>query len=499
MGVSAPQLEKRSAVRIKQLLLCLAALEGVRVSYSTFKLFFDLFFTSKQMRHWLNTRSGFIVSFLELAFLVTLSIGASQCKDTDRNGLKRAIARLWRYIKKAMKGAKTALKSVHNAIQLLTPWQGQQTPLSHSVFLSVTLGLGALTIANLCWYQGMTRRRKQKMNTNQILYQDLEASSRDAEENARIYQQIQRQTQSLRLAGIASVLFSSLLSNFYQYAAVLFLFPLSYPALMALSVVCIAYCLLTIANDVYQEWENQNALQISVLELEIACGKKTVERAFKPVLTGEQYEALQHCERILQANQAALQALNTYTRRAALWVGLRNGLAAYGLLSNLLFTAVALCLFMSWSFPLLVFGIGVASGIALIAACMVHAGYHQHITASQQSIATYSNIADSFLSGCSKGAKAIDFTLKRFDSDSSTKEHHDSLLMNLLSGAGALLHGIISGAGQYVSAVKGKNKSEEIPLQPMSKSSLSARTDWCVLFRSRPETVSTTWALDKRM
>ncbi len=149
------------------------AFDGLIISYSTFKCYFDLACppgtsSSDTMHEWMSSPLTFLGVMFEAAFIMTLSYIGNVYDEDDKNKMKAVIAWLWPYLRDFFKGLKFAYKGVRSVIQiaLLLGVDFQ------FAFLPVGLLLGLIAATNRVWYRSQVtdpRKKYQKKNKNLLV------------------------------------------------------------------------------------------------------------------------------------------------------------------------------------------------------------------------------------------------------------------------------------------------------------------------------------------
>ena len=157
------------------------AFDGLIISYSTFKCYFDLacppgVSASNAMHEWMSSPLVFLGVMAETAFIMTLSCIGTLYDDDDKNKMKATLAWFWPYFRDAFKGLKFAYRGVRSVIQvaLLLGVDLQ------SAFLPLGVVLGLLASANRVWYRNQItdpRKKYQKKNTTLLgMAQNLDSN-----------------------------------------------------------------------------------------------------------------------------------------------------------------------------------------------------------------------------------------------------------------------------------------------------------------------------------
>ena len=147
------------------------AFDGLIISYSTFKMFFDISCPPNQsaadmMHEWLESPEIAAVAALEALVIITLSYIGNVCDEDHKNKYLAFIAWLWAYVRDVIKGLKFAYRGVRSTLQMLEIFGVDVS----SALLPAGLGLGVLAAANRVWYRNqVTERRKKYQKQNVTL------------------------------------------------------------------------------------------------------------------------------------------------------------------------------------------------------------------------------------------------------------------------------------------------------------------------------------------
>lgn len=147
------------------------ALDGLIISYSTFKYVFDLITppnhsASTALHDWMNTAPGASIVTLETICIIALSMVGNVFSDNDKNPLIRGMAWFWPYFRDAFKGLKFAYKGIRSTFQVATAMGFN----FQKMLLPVGLFLGVVAGVNRLWYRSqVTDKRKNYQKTNNDL------------------------------------------------------------------------------------------------------------------------------------------------------------------------------------------------------------------------------------------------------------------------------------------------------------------------------------------
>lgn len=149
------------------------AFDGLIISYSTFKCYFDLacppgVSSSEAMHEWMSSPLAFLGVLAEAAFIMTLSYIGNVYEEDDKNKMRAALAWLWPYLRDGFKGLKFAYKGVRSIIQMAL-LLGVDFQVA---FLPVGVALGLIAAANRIWYRNQVtdpRKKYQKKNNTLLM------------------------------------------------------------------------------------------------------------------------------------------------------------------------------------------------------------------------------------------------------------------------------------------------------------------------------------------
>ncbi|MCP0914786.1 MULTISPECIES: hypothetical protein [Legionella] len=376
-------------------------LDGFSLSYSFFaycvKAFFDSENSSDKMHEILTSPAGMAVMITESIAMVGFSLFANVFKDDDKNPLKRYIAVLWPYFRDAIKGLKNAYKGVQSFTQILSVVSGENM---NFLLLPTALVAGAFSIFNRIWYRYLLSQRKGMMKHNRKALEALQKMDwqlLDQEKIASYREELQKQEEFLshiRYRGLISQAYSGIIDGLYLYMGVMSVSVFAAPVFITLAVFSSLYVALCIATRMYEEHDYQRKLRISKTKVELAlCGRELeamVENFCRQnaqvVVEGyEQFKEDLSRQLILFNNhrQFLYDNLKLGYSSAAL-AGLKNGLAAYGVIASLLFAAATVSTMCGVMLSPVVVIVAVASGIACLLGFLIHALVKNYFHASAQ-------------------------------------------------------------------------------------------------------------------
>lgn len=147
------------------------ALDGLIISYSTFKYVFDFISpanvaSADAMHDWMVTGSGALSVCTGSLAIITLSLVGNLFDDNHKNSLLRSMTAIWPYVRDGFKGLKFAYKGVRSTIQVA---QLMGVDLRSMIF-PLGLVLGVAAAANRIWYRSqVTEKRKEQQKINNVL------------------------------------------------------------------------------------------------------------------------------------------------------------------------------------------------------------------------------------------------------------------------------------------------------------------------------------------
>ena len=147
------------------------AFDGGIISYSTFKMFFDIACppgasASDMMHEWLESPEIAVLAALESLTIIALSFIGNVFDEDDDNKFIAWAAWFWAYFRDGIKGMKFAYRGVRSSLQVAL-LLGVELQVA---LLPVGLGLGVLAAANRIWYRNqVTDPRKKYQKKNNLL------------------------------------------------------------------------------------------------------------------------------------------------------------------------------------------------------------------------------------------------------------------------------------------------------------------------------------------
>lgn len=174
MRIKSPQ-EKRLD-QLKIIYLLYGFVDGVNLSYSVLKYFFDVIATetkknsNNMMHNWLSSSEG-IAGFVLTGVVVIFSMFGNTFKDSDKNIFKRYTAQIWPYVRDFIKSAKNAYKGVRSILYTMN--QLGFFNYTNLFLLGAAGVIGSISIATRLGLRAFRNDRKSKQSKNQVLTEEL--------------------------------------------------------------------------------------------------------------------------------------------------------------------------------------------------------------------------------------------------------------------------------------------------------------------------------------
>lgn len=502
--------------------LLYAGLDGLNLSYTTYKYCVDAYLTNSKassadtMHNCMMTPTGASIAVAESLTLIGFSILASYFSDDDPDEVKRYIAIVWPYCRDALKALKNTYKGTSNTIKMLDLLTGKNF---NPFILPVALGLTLILIANRIWYRKMVSDRKAMMKKNMSLLAEIllaQSLTKDKIKDKR--DSILYQDMSTRLMAFASAAISGSIDSLYLFMGILVLAPVAWPLFVTLSACCVLYTTVTMVTRIYDEYDFQRKLWISQARVELALlGKEQTEAIITQLhmLMQLQREFLQKdldSEREIKRKYKELLALirqqkgllsekrqevidlMSLSHVSAFLTGAKNGMAAYGALTSILFMASTILALSGTPLPpiflISVAVIGLACLIGFITYTLIKNYYQRqeqkkqkdpfdkllevsnidnilqdleqlgmeeeatkvretvqqgiHVPPPSRSfIVEWFEIVRSFFSGLGKGSKAVDFSLNSLQEADAKGHYHDTPVMLAITACSAFVCAVV--------------------------------------------------------
>ncbi|MCX7116076.1 MAG: hypothetical protein NTW08_09255 [Gammaproteobacteria bacterium] len=366
--------------------------------------------STERMHFWLMTPLGIALTVIQATFLTLFAILGSYFTDKKDGSLKSFMARYWPYVRDSIKGFKGAYKAIRSVLFIAVVFAAVSVT---GLLLPLGIAFGAAALLSRAWNRNMCSHRLAMQNANgelskwNVLDMDDYKKWREKEpgltEDAALLKQrknaltnnpllklliarlyfphyqekkntrpldinrligdltdaqlrslIQEETRPRQaLKSFAAAGFFGLMNGLYMYAGLYMVCLLTPPLALVVSIFSIAYVIISIARELYEEYVYQIVLERSVIKAKLdnpeGLTADTIAR--------------------LEAREAVLKKA---TYGSAVGEAFRNGLCAYNgltgcLFAVVLFTPVPLMVLMS------VIVVGAASLIAFV-------GYELYIT-----------------------------------------------------------------------------------------------------------------------
>lgn len=480
-------------------------LDGLNVSYSLLKYFFDMIYTnssktsSDEMHDWTISPLGITTAAIESITLISFAMLANYFSDNDKNKLKRYIAITWPYVRDVLKALKSTYKGTANTVKMIDILAGHNV---NFLTLPLAVSLGAILIVNRLWYRKMVWDRKNMMQANMLLLAEILSTENWSEEELRcLRRRIKTQQLSTRAAALLSAGVGGLIDSLYLFMGVLTLAPLTGPIFIVLASCCMLYVMFNTLARIYDEYDFQRKLFITQAKIELALFNKQYQKQVADNLsqlrnTEDEDVVFQLCQDLFGLNKTLLkkrQQLTDLTRLSylsAALAGAKGGLAAYTALSSILFMVSTILLMCSVAFPpLLLISIGLIGLVCVFGfiayslgnnyrqrqrirqddlslnkvkireelAALANAGIYnstikeiefliedKQIKSSQRLFfMEWFEITRSFFSGLSKGSKSVDYTLNPLQEADNNGHYHDTPVMFAITAFSSFFHSIV--------------------------------------------------------
>lgn len=504
------------------------ALDGMSLSYSMVKYLFDMRYTAQRvntsdlMHEWIQTPAGFAAVVAESVILFSVSILAnvlSENKDAlKQSALKKNIVSSWPYMRDVLKGLKNGYKGVRSSAQVVNMFT--DSDLKHLIF-PAGLVLGVLAAGNRVWYRRMRNTRKSMMSDNDELFDKiLKARCLDTELRNDVLGKFKTQIEfleSIKYTSYLSQLYGGIVDGLYMYMGVMGLATLSPAVSAAMALSCVLYVAMCIVTRIYEEYDYQRLLRASQGKIELAIYEKESGLAFDKLqetfrASGEEglkgqkdaYDGFMAKIVEFEKKRIKQRELLTLSYSSAALSGLKDGMAAYGVVASFTFATAAVYAIYSTAFPTAFLIASTISGLGLLVGFMAIALYtnHLHIRAQREADAPskkkeqemtshekftkfledikktkeknsdilkfestdvkkrifhgmeldpspqfffqeWCEVFRSFFSGVAKGQKSVDYTLNRFQEADANGHYRDTPAMLSLSVASSIVYTIV--------------------------------------------------------
>ncbi|WP_058534354.1 hypothetical protein [Legionella saoudiensis] len=359
--------------------------DSLSSSYSMFKFFFEVCISSSNdpdlMRRVLCSPQGMSLFISEALFLVSFAFFASYFEKEKnkepgkRDEMKYFIAASWPYFRDMMKGMKNAYKGWKSVVQIIGILGLADLK---SLIIPVGLALGLVATLNRFLQRSTEEQRKKKMTANKDLLKRLNdknmpfLTKEEHEDYLRDPSKIQYQTMSERMLDILARALGGLIDSLYLYAGVIGLALLTPEVFTVMAVFTLVFSMACIASRIYEGYEAQRELLATQTRCKLALVAKELETTYAKLARPENM----HCAEMkrdasdLMARFIALhKELNEQTTASyttVFFLGVKNGLFAYGVLTSFLFMATSVFSVSTALFPPALLIAIISSGIASI-------------------------------------------------------------------------------------------------------------------------------------
>lgn len=356
--------------------LVFAGFDGMNLSASTLRYFFDVYLTGSStlstdaMHKWMMTPTGFLVSATEALAIISFALIANRADaKNSKDKLKRYMAVMWPYFRDVLKATKNAYKGTRSLVQIVNT-----LGTANVNFLIVPLGLalGVLAILIRICNRIMGQQRDAMMKHNEALLKRIRKEKETLSEEER-YQILYGPNgiirPSLKRRGAAYLLAASggMIDSLYLYLGVLGVASLGGPALVPMVVFCVIHCVCLVMSRLYDEYLNQRAFkateaeielnlyinehrenilawyrQLEKLAIDLSMALTELERRQLTEERDEIAKKINHALKEFSQKRDYLDSLKTFSPLESVFGGIQNGLAAYSALNSMLFLATTI-------------------------------------------------------------------------------------------------------------------------------------------------------------
>ncbi|MFJ1268531.1 hypothetical protein ACD661_08195 [Legionella lytica] len=387
--------------------------DSLSSSYSMFKFFFEVCISSSNdpdlMRRVLCSPQGMALFISEALFLVGFAFFASyfekeKNKDPDkRDEMKYFIAASWPYFRDMMKGMKNAYKGWKSVVQIMAILGLADLK---SFIIPVGLALGLLATLNRFLQRSTEEQRKKKMNANKDLLKRLNNKNMPflTKEEHEAYlndpSKIQYQTLIERGLDLLARALGGLIDSLYLYAGVIGLAALTPEVFTVMAVFTIIFSVACVASRIYEGYEAQRELLATQTRCKLALVAKELETTYGKLGCAENADSQDmknDLSRLIAQFcllQQELKEQTTASYGTVFFLGVKNGLFAYGVLTSFLFMATSVFSVGTALFPPALLIAIISSGIASIVSVTAFLLYaHQHYLQEQTQKHTVADVA----------------------------------------------------------------------------------------------------------
>lgn len=374
-----------------------AVVDSLSSSYSMFKYFMEVFIRKTDadyIHKILTSPEGIAAIAAEAIFLVSFSFLASVFEKEEKDSVKKFIATAWPYFRDVMKGLKNAYKGWRSTVQILSLISGMDLKY---MIVPVGLALGIFAAANRFWIRSMVEHRKKQMDQNkELLIEIQQLSSLTPLDREYYLSQIEYQSDEDRVYAYLALGTGGLLDGLYFYVGVVSLAVLSPHLLIALSIIGAIYTLSCVISRIYEEYDFQLRLAATQTRCKLALTTKELELTYAKLLELQDKKEkkapdLLEIQRLkgevckliknFEEERQLLKDQTTHSYLTAGLLGIKYGLYAYGVLTQILFTVTAVFSIAAVSFPPALLAVFIVSGLVFMIGMMAYTlhAHYQHM------------------------------------------------------------------------------------------------------------------------
>ena len=327
--------------------------------------------------------SALLTTDLDILLPYILNITHKRNHTTETLHLFASMALLWQFMRTGLKGLKNTSRSMRTLLILIGKLISD--PSVRGFTFSLGLAAGIISALNRILYRYLTEQRKAMMASNQQLLKTILAHDvLTTEEVKTIRTGIQKNGWGFRVICLFSAMLTGVFDGLYSYLGLLVLSTFCPPLLIVLTLISLLFVLSCILVRVYEEYQYQTNLEITIKNIEMALYskahikqlkeafdilRKTTDDAIKKQKEAEIHELI----RGFREQRTTLQRLMTHSYLGAFLGGLRSGLSAYSVLSVTLFTMSSFFTFAAVAIPPALVATVILLGLATL--CLLVA-YH---------------------------------------------------------------------------------------------------------------------------
>lgn len=371
--------------------------DSLSSSYSMFKFFFEVCISSSNdpdlMRRVLCSPQGMSLFIGEALFLVSFAFFASYFEKEKnkepgkRDEMKYLIATTWPYFRDMMKGMKNAYKGWKSLVQIIGILSAADLKF---LIIPVGLALGLVATLNRFLQRSTEEQRKKKMTANKDLLKRLGDKSmpfltkEEHEDYLNDPSKIQYQTMLERAMDLMARALGGLIDSLYLYAGVVSLAVLTPQLYAVMAGFTIIFSLACIAARIYEGYEAQRELLATQTRCKLALVAKELETTYGKLARSDNVysqDMKSDVSRLIAQFillQKELKEQTTPSYATVFFLGVKNGLFAYGVLTSFLFMATSVFSVSTALFPPALLIAIISSGIASIISVTGFLMYSHH-------------------------------------------------------------------------------------------------------------------------